>query len=139
MVQVPRPKVVELVKQSVSLMPELVLKNVTAQDAADLLAYLVSLQAAVIHANSFKCSALSQQQTRTSRTDFGPNQPRLFRPERQIRNAGGQREMAWRTVATKIGSTAPEIDSRNFRWPQDNVIVYFAATLDSAGEQPATL
>ncbi len=43
-VQIPRKQIVELVKQEKSLMPELVLKSVTAQDAADLLAYLVSLQ-----------------------------------------------------------------------------------------------
>ncbi|RPI89982.1 MAG: hypothetical protein EHM42_02105, partial [Planctomycetaceae bacterium] len=50
----PRSQVADLVKQEKSLMPELVLKSVTAQDAADLLAYLSSLQEVVVHASSFQ-------------------------------------------------------------------------------------
>src|SRR3954454_23701921 len=40
LVHVPAGEVEQLVKQEKSLMPELVLRDVTAQDAADLLAYL---------------------------------------------------------------------------------------------------
>jgi putative membrane-bound dehydrogenase-like protein len=44
-IRIPAENVEEITEQRISLMPELVLKEVTAQDAADLLAYLVSLQA----------------------------------------------------------------------------------------------
>lgn len=40
----PRKEVVELVKQNVSLMPDAILKDVSAQDAADLLEYLTTLK-----------------------------------------------------------------------------------------------
>ena len=43
-ITLPKKQIVDQVKQTKSLMPELVLKSVTAQDAADLLAYLASLQ-----------------------------------------------------------------------------------------------
>jgi putative membrane-bound dehydrogenase-like protein len=43
LIRVPKSDVEALVKQDRSLMPELVLKDVTSQDAADLLAYLTSL------------------------------------------------------------------------------------------------
>jgi len=44
-IRIAADNVEEITEQRISLMPELVLKEVTAQDAADLLAYLVSLQA----------------------------------------------------------------------------------------------
>jgi putative heme-binding domain-containing protein len=43
-IRVPRDNVESLTAQSKSVMPELVLREISAQDAADLLAYLVTLQ-----------------------------------------------------------------------------------------------
>jgi len=40
----PRKEVVEMVKQNVSLMPDAILKEISAQDAADLLEYLTTLR-----------------------------------------------------------------------------------------------
>ena len=37
-------EVVEMVKQNVSLMPDAILKEISAQDAADLLEYLTTLR-----------------------------------------------------------------------------------------------
>jgi putative heme-binding domain-containing protein len=45
-IRIPADNIASITQQQISLMPELVLKDVTAQDAADLLAYLESLQAA---------------------------------------------------------------------------------------------
>ena len=39
-VRIPTDNIASITEQQISLMPELVLKDVTAQDAADLLAYL---------------------------------------------------------------------------------------------------
>jgi putative heme-binding domain-containing protein len=44
-INIPQDNIAGMIEQRVSLMPELVLKEVTAQDAADLLAYLETLQA----------------------------------------------------------------------------------------------
>ena len=72
-VQIAKTNVVEIVKQNVSLMPELALKNVTAQDAADLLDYLANLQAVEVHALSFKLAGPFPDATPEDRsTDFGP-------------------------------------------------------------------
>jgi putative membrane-bound dehydrogenase-like protein len=44
-IRIPQDNIASITEQRISLMPELVLKDVTAQDAADLLAYLMTLQA----------------------------------------------------------------------------------------------
>ncbi len=54
LIRVPKSDVETLQKQTVSLMPELVLKDVTAQDAADLLAYLTSLTKQVHPVSEFR-------------------------------------------------------------------------------------
>jgi putative heme-binding domain-containing protein len=45
-IRIPQDNIASLTEQRTSLMPELVLRDVTAQDAADLLAYMMTLQAA---------------------------------------------------------------------------------------------
>jgi hypothetical protein len=42
--RIPRDNVEAIVAQRISMMPELVLRDVSAQDAADLLAYLATLR-----------------------------------------------------------------------------------------------
>ncbi len=54
LIRVPASEVVTLEQQQKSLMPELVLRDVTAQDAADLLAYLASLNSATQHVGRFR-------------------------------------------------------------------------------------
>ena len=44
-IRIPQDNIANITEQRVSLMPELVLKDITAQDAADLLAYMMTLQA----------------------------------------------------------------------------------------------
>lgn len=46
-IRIPAAEVIDVVPQPKSLMPELVLRDVTAQDAADLLAFLMSLRTAI--------------------------------------------------------------------------------------------
>ncbi|MGC4006454.1 MAG: c-type cytochrome [Pirellulales bacterium] len=53
-IRVPKGDVESLQKQAVSLMPELVLKDVTAQDAADLLGYLTTLVESTTAAQSLR-------------------------------------------------------------------------------------
>jgi putative membrane-bound dehydrogenase-like protein len=44
-IRIPQDNIASITEQRASLMPELVLKDITAQDAADLLAYMMTLQA----------------------------------------------------------------------------------------------
>ena len=44
-IRIPGDNIASITEQRLSLMPELVLRDVTAQDAADLLAYMMTLQA----------------------------------------------------------------------------------------------
>jgi cytochrome c1 len=50
----PAKNVESLTKSDKSIMPELVLKDVTAQDAADLLAYLMTLKEPLLPPNGAK-------------------------------------------------------------------------------------
>lgn len=143
--QILRKDVVELAKQEKSLMPELVLKSVTAQDAADLLAYLVSLQQSVVHAGSFKAlGPFSNARPELRGHDFGPEKSAgTFDGAAQF-DGQGNKKVGWTMAATKPGATGiPEVDLRqiaaDLKAPADNVIFYFAATLDSAASQPAVL
>ncbi|MFN0056750.1 MAG: PVC-type heme-binding CxxCH protein [Planctomycetales bacterium] len=145
LIQIPRPDIVELSKQEKSLMPELVLKSVTAQDAADLLAYLVSLQEATVHATQFKTvGPFSNVRPEQRAQDFGPEKSAgKFDAAAQYDGHGGKK-VGWTSATAKPGASGiPEIDLRqvaaDLKAPADNVIFYFAATLDSAAVQSATL
>jgi putative membrane-bound dehydrogenase-like protein len=144
-VQIPRNQIVELVKQEKSLMPELVLKDVTPQDAADLLAYLVSLQETTVHARNFKVlGPFPNDKPEHRGHDFGPEKsPGAIDLARQYEGKGGK-IIGWRSTTASVGATGvPEIDiaslGAELKTSSENVVYYFACTLDSASDQSATL
>jgi putative membrane-bound dehydrogenase-like protein len=143
-VQIPRKEVVELVKQEKSLMPELVLKSVTAQDAADLLAYLVSLQETMVHASTFKVVGPFPNMRPEHRGEvFGPEKAAGAIDE-SAEYEGRGKKVRWTTTTAKPGPAGfPAINlaqvAAELKGRADNVIYYFAATLESASAQPATL
>jgi putative membrane-bound dehydrogenase-like protein len=145
-VQIARSQIVEMVKQEKSLMPELVLQSVTAQDAADLLAYLSSLQETIVHASTFRVLGPFNYVRPEQRVqDYGPEATAGnidFSDAYELPN--GKKELRWRTTTAAPGSSGiPEIDVRKvaaeLKGRNENVIYYFAVTLDSATEQPGTL
>jgi len=144
-VQIPRKQIIELVKQEKSLMPELVLKSVTAQDAADLLAYLVSLQETTLHATSFKVlGPFPNEKPEHRGQDFGPEKAAGAVDLAAKFDGKGGKKIGWgATTATPGPGGAPIIDvaklAADSKTSSDQVIYYFAVTLDSAAEQPATL
>jgi len=123
-------------------MPELLLKSVTAQDAADLLAYLASLQEVEVHATNFLVLGPFpnvQPQHRTH--DYGPEKS-AGRLERGAKFKGLNGEVTWQPVsALSSGGQLPQIDlvkvaaSTNSR--SGKVIYYLAARIDSTVAQPA--
>ena len=144
-VQIPRKQVVELVRQEKSLMPELVLKNVTAQDAADLLAYLVSLQETTLHAAIFKALGPFPNEKPDHRgTDFGPEKSAGAVDLSAKYDGKGGKKIGWTALAAQSGPTGvPVVDlprlAAESKTGSDNVIYYFAVTIDSTAGQPATL
>jgi putative membrane-bound dehydrogenase-like protein len=143
-VQIPRKQVVDLVRQDKSLMPELVLKSVTAQDAADLLAYLASLQETLVHASRFRVvGPFPNVRPEHRDQDFGPEKS-AGTIDATSEFEGRGKKVAWVTVTARTGATGvPEINLRDVagivKGPSENVIYYFAAPLESATAQPAIL
>lgn len=144
-VAIPRSSVAEIVKQNVSLMPELALKNVTAQDAADLLAYLASLQTTEVHAMSYMVLGPfpnSKPEDRT--TDFGPEDQAGQIDFKAAWKGLGRKSVGWTTATPQVWAMdIPAIDVRQvatvLKAPAEQVIYYFAATLESSCDQPGTL
>ncbi len=144
-VQIPRKQIVEMAKQEKSLMPELVLKDVTAQDAADLLAYLVSLQETKVPATSFKVlGPFPNEKPEHRGHDFGPEKSAgAIDLAARYEGKGGQ-PVGWQIASAVAGSSGvPEIDVAKLgaerKTGSDNVIYYLGCTLDSATEQTVTL
>ena len=141
-VSLARDNISEMAKQSKSLMPELVLKSVTAQDAADLLDYMVSLQATEVQASSFRgLGAFHMQRAK----DFGPEaEAAAGAIDFSKKHKGvGNVEHAWRTVQTTSQNGVSVVNLRQLadQWkqPADRVVYYFAVNLQSNAEQDATL
>jgi putative membrane-bound dehydrogenase-like protein len=144
-IDLPRSKVVELVKQEKSLMPELVLQSVTAQDAADLLAYLSNLQESIVPATSFQVlGPFPNVRPEQRGQDFGP-EANASAPDFQAQHATfGMKQIGWRRVEAKVGAAGvPQLDIRQLsgavQLPADNVLYYFAVVAESASAQTATL
>jgi len=145
LVTIPKRDIVEMVKQDKSLMPELVLKSVTAQDAADLLAYLVSLQSTSAHATSFRVLGPFPNDKPEHRVhDFGPEKsPGTIDTAARYAGKDGK-TVGWELASAQPGATGiPEIDllklAAESKKPSDHVIYYFACTIESSADQPATL
>jgi len=145
LLDLPKEQVAEVVKQDKSLMPELVLKNVTAQDAADLVAYLAGLQEAVIPAVGFRVLGPFPNVRPEQRTnDFGPEK-QAAAPDFSAQHATfGMKQVGWVRADARVGATGvPQLDIRKLagdaQLPADNVLFYFATVAESASAQKATL
>ena len=126
-------------------MPELVLKNVTAQDAADLLAYLVSLQETTLHAANFKAlGPFPNEKPEHRSVDFGPEKSPGAVDQSATYEGKGGKKISWTAITAQPGPTGvPVVDlprlAAESKTGSDNVIYYFAVTIDSSADQPATL
>ena len=135
----------EDVEQKTSLMPELVLKNVTAQDAADLLAYLVSLRDAEVYAKQFRAvGPFANDKPEHRTTVYGPEkEPGRFDGAAKYKGLDGK-QVQWIDANTRAyNGGAPAVDltrlSERAKVRHDNIIYYFAVVLNSAVAQPARL
>jgi putative membrane-bound dehydrogenase-like protein len=143
LIKVPAADVGEVVKQEKSLMPELVLRDVTAQDAADLLAFLESLTGGAQSVNSFRIIGPFPNNRRELDRSFGPEKKPGsldFDAEHQV--AGG-RKLRWELVAADSSAGFAAVDTVKFDAARGaatgNVTHYFAVFIDSAADQDVTL
>jgi len=140
--------VVALEPQSKSLMPELVLRDVTAQDAADLLAYLASLRNSVQHAGRLRVVGPFADKSRgIPNAVFGPDES----PDQIDLDASytdQKRTRRWQVVDTKRRQVWEEVAfnlidldvfCRAQRELQNGAVIYVAGFADSAAEQDANL
>ena len=143
MIQIPRDEIEELVKQEKSLMPELLLKSVTAQDAADLLAYLANLQEVELHATSFLALGPFPNDQGGQRTqDFGPEKE-SGKLDRSAKFKGLNGEVSWAPVtANVVSGQIPQLDlvkvAAEAKSRTERVNYYLAVRIDSTVAQAAT-
>ena len=141
-IRVPAGEVEALVEQEKSLMPELVLQEVSAQDAADLLAFMTTLKEGMQTVTAFRVlgpfaikggdlnGVLEPEQSLVS-PDFGA----------QFKGPEGK-PLHWETVPT-INLPFPGIDTVRYdderQLPSGNVAHYCAVLAESSAAQPAVL
>jgi putative heme-binding domain-containing protein len=144
LIRVPADEVVALAKQEKSLMPELVLRDVTAQDAADLLAYMATLRSAVAHVDRFRVlGPFDSGDSKGLDRDYGPESS-LAEVDLSAEYPGiGGNTNRWEAVpATDLGGYLG-IDqvkySQSRGLPVDKVTHYFLTQVDSLADQTAEL
>jgi putative heme-binding domain-containing protein len=140
-VRVPKSEIVALEPQTKSLMPELVLRDVSAQDAADLLAYLASLTEAVQPVTRLRVLGPFDASDGRGLAREYPPEKQLALPDLSAEYSGlDGRKLRWETVTA---------DNRAGFWGHDlveyckqrgqrgeRVVCYYLVSLDSPAAQP---
>jgi putative membrane-bound dehydrogenase-like protein len=144
LVRVPAGEVVTLQQQQKSLMPELVLRDVTAQDAADLLAYMVSLNSTTQHVGRLRLLGPFAGRDANGLDSEHPLERRLEPLDLSATYRGMRaRTCTWEEIQceTKGGLTAfDQVKySQQHGLPTERVVFYYAVFADSAADQEATL
>ena len=143
LVKVPTSEVEALVPQKTSLMPELVFKDVSAQDAADLLAYLTTLTEEVRPVSQFR--VLGPFAAEGDGLDHANDPEKSFeRPDTAARYPGiDGKPLRWEVVPTENAEGYAALDSVRYDQSRglrsDAVAHYFLVFLDSNSDQDVTL
>jgi len=144
LITVPAGDVAALEPQQKSLMPELVLRDVTAQDAADLLAFLTSLKSGVQAVARFRVlGPFASPDKRGVDNDFGPEKG-LAKPDLNATFTGANgKPCRWEAVETDATYGFPAVNQVRYAQsrgePAEAVTNYFLVFADSAADQEATL
>jgi putative membrane-bound dehydrogenase-like protein len=144
LITVPADEVEALAPQRQSLMPELVLRDVTAQDAADLLAYLTSLNEGVQPVTRFRLlGPFASPDKRGIDRDFGIEQS-LAKPDLAAAYTGAANKAChWDVVETDSSVGFPVFDqvkhAHRVGVPAEGVTNYFLVFADSDAAQEANL
>jgi putative membrane-bound dehydrogenase-like protein len=142
LIRVPASEVVTLEAQQKSLMPELVLRDVTAQDAADLLAYLSSLTSSVQHVGRFKILGPFPSRQGNERVLPPEKNPGRINDQSSYKGLAGV-DIAWHEVPAESKEGLVAFDQvkycRDRKMRTDEVAFFYAIYADSAAEQDAKL
>lgn len=138
LVRVPTEEVYDLLPQKKSLMPELILKDVTAQDAADLLAYLTSLKENVKPVTRFRVLG-----------PFNAGLEKAYPPEKKLEQPDLNQEykgvqnkrLRWEVIPTTNEQGFPAIDTVAYdntkELRSERVVHYFLVYAESNSAQEA--
>lgn len=143
LIRVPKADVETLQKQTVSLMPELVLKDVTAQDAADLLAYLTSLTRQVHPVTEFRIlGPLDDDKAGFDKKYALENKPGEIDWKQEHDGVAGK--IKWDTVKSdgKLGFAGIDTNAydKKVKAPRGEAVTHYAAVVvESLTDQPAEL
>ncbi len=144
LINVKASEVETLEPQQKSLMPELVLRDVTAQDAADLLAFLTSLKESVQPVTQFRMlGPFASPDLKGVDKDYGIEQ-QLAQPNLNVTLTGADNKpVRWELVENDPSLGFPGVDQVNYarkrRVRGEAVTNYFLVYADSAADQEATL
>jgi putative heme-binding domain-containing protein len=143
LVSVGANEVIELAKTARSAMPDLVLRDVTAQDAADLLAFLTTLKQGSQSIGTFRVVGPFDNPQRSVDAKAGPEES-LANPNLNAEFPTlDAKKVRWELVTSESSAGFPAIDTvrfdrtRGFR--ANSVSHYFLAYAESPSEQDATL
>lgn len=143
-VEVPADEVAALEPQKKSIMPELVLRDVTAQDAADLLAYMTSLKQGNLPVERFRVLGPFRQAGKQGiEHDFGPEKS-LAMPDLNASFAGADSKPChWEIVETDRTLGYPAVNQVEYDQkrglPAEGVTNYFLVFADADADHDATL
>lgn len=136
--------VAALEAQTKSIMPELVLRDVTAQDAADLLAYLTSLKEGVLPVTRFRLLGPFRQAGQQGIDhDFGPEK-NLQQPDLNAQYMGADgKPCHWELVEANTALGFAAVDQVEYahrrNLPAEGVTNYFLVFAESDSDQDAQL
>jgi putative heme-binding domain-containing protein len=143
LVRVPAKEVSELLKTEKSIMPDVVLRDVTAQDAADLLAFLSTLTQGSQTVTSFHVLGPFNNKERDLDAPAGPEKS-LANPDLNVEfQTFGGKKIRWEVVAADSSDGFPAVDTvkydaaRGFRTTA--VSHYLHVYVESPSEQAVTL
>ncbi|MGH7137967.1 MAG: hypothetical protein ACREHD_19635, partial [Pirellulales bacterium] len=140
LIKVAAEDVEALEAQQKSLMPELVLRDVTAQDAADLLAYLTSLSGGLQPVTRFRLlGPFASPDKRGVDRDYGPEKT-LAMPDLTAAYAGAAGKTChWDVIETDNSTGFPSVDqvklAHRLGVPAEAVTNYFLVFADSDADQ----
>jgi putative heme-binding domain-containing protein len=143
-VDVAADEVAALEPQKKSIMPELVLRDVTAQDAADLLAYMTSLKHGNLPVERFRVLGPFRLPGKQGvEHDFGPEKS-LASPDLNASFVGTDNKAChWEIVATDNSLGYPAVNQveydRRLGLPAEGVTNYFLVFADADADHDATL
>jgi putative membrane-bound dehydrogenase-like protein len=144
LIAVPAGEVAALERQTKSLMPELVLRDVTAQDAADMLAFLTSLTSGIQPVTRFRVlGPFHSPDKRGVERDFGPEAD-LAKPDLAASYKGNNgKPLQWETIDADDSYGFPAVNqvqhAQRRGEPAEGVTNYYLVFADSAADQDATL